>query len=99
VATLFGLVVGFAIVGGLHWAAAAVYAAVWLGLLVVTRYSSLAGISAALLAPVAAAGVGRFELAMLFLGFALLVVWKHRGNVERLLAGREPRVGESKADG
>jgi len=99
VATLFGLVVGFAVVGELHWAAAALYAAVWLGLLLITRYSSLAGISAALLAPVAAAGAGRFDLALLFLGFALLVFWKHRGNVERLLAGTEPRVGGSKADG
>jgi glycerol-3-phosphate acyltransferase PlsY len=99
VATLFGLVVGFALVGELHWAAAAAYAGVWLGLLLITRYSSLAGISAALLAPVAAAGTGRFDLALLFLGFALLVFWKHRGNVERLLAGTEPRVGGSKADG
>jgi glycerol-3-phosphate acyltransferase PlsY len=99
VATLFGLVVGFSLVGELHWAAPAAYAAVWLGLLVLTRYSSLSGISAALLAPVAAAAAGRFDLALLLLGFALLVFWKHRGNVERLLAGTEPRVGESKADG
>jgi acyl phosphate:glycerol-3-phosphate acyltransferase len=99
VATLFGLVVGFAVLGELHWAAAAAYAAVWLGLLALTRYSSLAGISAALLSPVAAAAFGRFDLALLFLGFALLVFWKHRGNVERLLAGTEPRVGGSGTDG
>jgi glycerol-3-phosphate acyltransferase PlsY len=99
VATLFGIAVGFAVAGGLHWAAAAAYAGVWLGLLILTRYSSLAGICAALLSPVAAAAAGRLDLALLFLGFALLVLWKHRGNVERLLAGTEPRVGESKADG
>ena len=29
---------------------------------------------------------------------ALLVGWKHRGNIERLMAGQEPRVGEKKAD-
>ena len=49
--------------------------------------------SAALIAPLAAAGFGRFDLALLYLGFGLLVCWKHRGNVERLLAGAEPRVG------
>jgi acyl phosphate:glycerol-3-phosphate acyltransferase len=96
VATLFGIVLGFALAGELHWAAAAAYAGAWIGLLVLTRYSSLAGICAALLSPVATAGAGRFDLALLFLGFALLVLWKHRDNVERLIAGTEPRVGESK---
>jgi glycerol-3-phosphate acyltransferase PlsY len=65
-------------------------------MLALTRYSSIAGLSAALLAPVSAATLGRFDLALLFLGFALLVFWKHRGNLERLLAGTEPRVGERK---
>ena len=32
---------------------------------------------------------------MLFLGFALLVLWKHRANIGRLLDGTEPRVGEA----
>jgi glycerol-3-phosphate acyltransferase PlsY len=93
VATFFGLVLGFALLGELHWLAPCAYAAIWLGLLALTRYSSVAGTSAALLAPVAAALLGRFDLALLFLGFGLLVFWKHRSNVERLLAGTEPRVG------
>jgi len=28
----------------------------------------------------------------MFLGFALLVIWKHRENIARLKAGTEPRV-------
>ena len=91
VATLFGIMLA------LHWPSGLVYAAVWLGVLGVTRYSSLAGIAAALLAPVSAALLGRFDLALLYLGFGLLVLWKHRANVERLLAGAEPRVGRSAA--
>ncbi|MDQ3139458.1 MAG: glycerol-3-phosphate acyltransferase, partial [Pseudomonadota bacterium] len=87
VATLFGIMVG------LHWPSALVYAGVWLGMLGVTRYSSVAGMTAALAAPVAAAALGRFDLALLYLGFALLVFWKHRDNLDRLLAGIEPRVG------
>jgi glycerol-3-phosphate acyltransferase PlsY len=31
----------------------------------------------------------------LFLGWRI-VLWKHRGNLERLLAGTEPRIGASK---
>jgi glycerol-3-phosphate acyltransferase PlsY len=50
---------------------------------------------AAMSAPVAAALFGRFDLAILYLGFALLIIWKHRGNLERLLAGTEPRVGRA----
>ena len=53
--------------------------------------------SAALAAPVAAALFGRFDLAILFLGFALLVLWKHRANIGRLFAGTEPKVGRKAA--
>jgi glycerol-3-phosphate acyltransferase PlsY len=96
VATFFGLILAFAILEELHWLAAAAYAAIWLGTLALTRYSSAAGMSAALLAPAVAALLGRFDLAWLFLGFALLIVWKHRANLERLIAGTEPRVDRSK---
>jgi glycerol-3-phosphate acyltransferase PlsY len=33
----------------------------------------------------------------MLLGFALLVLWKHRGNIIRLKAGTEPRVGRASA--
>jgi len=91
VATLLGVVLA------LLWPAGLVYAALWIGTLALTRFSSVSGIVAALSTPVSAALFGRFDLALLFLGFALMVVWKHRGNVERLLAGDEPRVGAKNA--
>ena len=93
VATFFGIVLGVAAIGEVHWAAPLAYAIVWIGTLALTRFSSLAGLMAGLVAPVAAAVAGRFDLALLFLGFALLVLWKHRDNLDRLLAGTEPRVG------
>ena len=34
-----------------------------------------------------------FDLALLYIMIALLVFWKHRANIERLLKGIEPRVG------
>jgi glycerol-3-phosphate acyltransferase PlsY len=52
---------------------------------------------AAIAAPVSAAALGRFDLAILFLGFALLVLWKHRANIARLAAGTEPKVGKAAA--
>jgi glycerol-3-phosphate acyltransferase PlsY len=87
VATMMGIVLA------LHWPCALVYAGVWLGLLAALRISSLAGMAAAVSAPVSAALLSRFDLVMVLLGLALLVLWKHRSNVERLLEGTEPRIG------
>ena len=92
VATLLG------ILAALHWPTALVAAAAWLGMLALSRFSSLSGMTMALAAPVAAAAFGRFDLALLFVGFGLIVVWKHRGNIERLMSGTEPRVGAGKPD-
>ena len=92
-----GLATGLGIVAVLHWPSALALSAVWLLVVVVTRYSSLSGMTAAVAAPVAAALFGRFELAIMFAGFALLILWKHRSNIGRLLRGEEPKVGRSKA--
>ena len=77
--------------------AAAVYAAVWLGLLLTIRISSVAGMAAAISAPISAAILGADSLFPMLLGFALLVIWKHRTNIFRLRAGTEPRIGKGKA--
>jgi glycerol-3-phosphate acyltransferase PlsY len=90
VATLMGIVLA------LHWPLGLVYAAVWLGLLAALRISSAAGMAAAVSAPVAAAVFGRFDVVPLLIALALIVVWKHRENIERLLEGTEPRIGKSR---
>jgi glycerol-3-phosphate acyltransferase PlsY len=93
VATVFGLLLGFSLIGGVSWLAPAAYAIVWLGMLGLARYSSVAGLSAVVAAPIAVGVLGRLDLAVLFLGVALLVFWKHRENIRRLFAGAEPKVG------
>ena len=90
VATLMGVVLA------LSWPSGLVYAAVWLGLLAALRISSLAGMTAAISAPVSAAFFDRTELVLMLLGLALIVVWKHRANIDRLLSGTEPKVGKKK---
>ena len=89
VATLFG------ILAALHWPTVLAAALTWLAVMALTRYSSLSGLLAAFAAPLAAGLLGRIDLAILFAGFALLVLWKHRANVARLAAGIEPKVGRS----
>jgi glycerol-3-phosphate acyltransferase PlsY len=78
----------------LLWPVGLVYAAVWIGTLAITRYSSLSGLLAAIAVPVAAAWWGNVEVAALFIALTLVVIWKHRDNIGRLLAGAEPRVGQ-----
>lgn len=87
VATLMGVVVA------LYWPLGVVYAVVWLGLLATLRISAVAGMVAALSAPLAAAALGRFDLVLLLMALALIVIWKHGSNIERLLVGTEPRIG------
>ena len=36
--------------------------------------------------------LGRFDIALIMVGFALLVLWKHRANIGRLVAGTEPKA-------
>lgn len=91
VATMMGLVVALA------WPAGLVFALVWLGLLATARISSVAGMTAAVSAPVTAAVLGRFDIVPLLIALALIVLWKHRENIERLLDGSEPRVGGGRA--
>ena len=77
--------------------AAIVYATIWLLLLLTVRISSVAGMAAAVSAPATAAVMNDKALLPMLLGFALLVLWKHRENILRLKAGTEPRVGRAKA--
>ena len=91
VATLMGVAVA------LHWPIGLVYAVVWIGVLALLRYSSLAGMAAAVAAPVAAAMFDRFDLVLLLIAFAVIVLYKHRENIGRLLDGSEPRVGAKRA--
>lgn len=87
VATLMGIVLA------LHWPSGLVFALVWLGLLGLLRISSVAGMAAAISAPVSAAALGRFDIVLLLIALALIVLWKHRENIVRLMAGTEPRIG------
>lgn len=90
VATLMGVCLGLA------WPIGAVYAAVWLGMLALTRTSSLGGMSAAVAAPLAALGSGHAAYAPVLAALCALVLWLHRANIARLRAGTEPKVGGRK---
>jgi glycerol-3-phosphate acyltransferase PlsY len=87
VATFFG--VAFALL----WPVGLIAAVTWIGSMAITRFSSVGGLAAANIAPIAAAVLGRMDLAFFFLAAALLIDWKHRANIVRLANGTEPKIG------
>ena len=87
VATYLGILVGLMPI------AALVFALVWVGLLLILRISSAAGMAAAASAPLTALALGDRQLALMLLAFSLLVIWRHRDNIRRIAAGIEPKVG------
>ncbi|MFD2498162.1 glycerol-3-phosphate 1-O-acyltransferase PlsY [Rhizorhabdus histidinilytica] len=75
------------------WPAGVAFAVVWLAMLALTRRSSVGGLSAPW-PHRSRQRRGQPDAVLVMLGMALFVVWKHRGNITRLLDGTEPRVGE-----
>ena len=93
VATYLGLLIP------LLWPAAVVYAVTWIAALAIVRISSVAGMLAAVSAPIAAAIFGQKTLFPMLLGFTFLVLWRHHENLARLKAGKEPRIGRGRPRG
>jgi glycerol-3-phosphate acyltransferase PlsY len=87
VATYLGVLIGLA------WQAALVFAAVWLIIAVVFRYSSLAALTAAVVVPIARWFQASPQIAGLFAVMSVIVFIKHRANIARLMAGTEGRIG------
>jgi len=61
------------------------------------RYSSLAALVAALFAPIGTIYLLGWQAGVVVAVMSAFLVWRHKGNIERLLAGTEPRIGAKKA--
>jgi glycerol-3-phosphate acyltransferase PlsY len=90
VATALGVLAGFS-----GWLALA-GAGTWLAVAVIFRYSSLAALAAALVAPFAAWGIVDATAAVAVAAMSTLLVWRHAENIRKLLAGTESRIGSKK---
>ncbi|WP_226554518.1 glycerol-3-phosphate 1-O-acyltransferase PlsY [Celeribacter naphthalenivorans] len=66
----------------------------WLLVAVITRYSSLSALIAALLAPIYTAFFYHLHGAILVLILTGLIFYKHRENIARLKAGTETKIGQ-----
>ncbi len=88
VATTLGVLLG------VHWLLAVIWMAVWLTIAAITRYSSLAALTATALLPIVAY-VLRTPVVIIYLccGITTLVFWRHRSNIKNLLSGKESKLG------
>ncbi|MBE0345289.1 glycerol-3-phosphate acyltransferase PlsY [Pseudoalteromonas peptidolytica F12-50-A1] len=69
----------------------------WLVVLALTRYSSLAAIVAVAAAPLYTWWIKPlYTLPVSFL--TVVIIFRHRANIKRLLAGKEPKVGKKSKD-
>jgi glycerol-3-phosphate acyltransferase PlsY len=94
---------GLGMLLGLTWPVGLACFGIFLAVLSVSRIVSLSSVVAALALPLlmlgwfADTGLGlRWPYLALALLTTVLVVWRHRSNIQRLLAGTEPRLGASK---
>ena len=72
----------------------------WILLLAITRYVSVASIGAAAVLPFAAWWPGRNSRTMIIVAAVIgaLAIYKHRTNMQRLMDGTENRVGQKKKE-
>lgn len=87
VATYIGVLLGLA------WQGAIAFAATWLAMAVIFRYSSLAALAAVIVVPVALFLLGKTALAAFFTLMGAIIYIKHRANIVRLMNGTESRIG------
>ncbi|MDQ0421614.1 glycerol-3-phosphate acyltransferase PlsY [Peteryoungia aggregata LMG 23059] len=71
-----------------------VFAIVWLSFAFLSRYSSLSALIATLVIPVALWILGLEEAAIVTAVMTVITYWRHKQNIERLIAGTESKIGK-----
>ena len=91
VATYIGVLLGLA------WPFALGFAAIWIAVAAITRYSSLSALVASAATPVALMIGGYTAFSALFWLLTLALWFTHRQNINRLLSGTEGKIGATSA--
>ena len=87
VATYIGVLLG------VSWPLGVAFIAIWIVVALLTRYSSLSALVAALVMPIGALATGDRATALLSAILTALLIYKHRANIRRLASGEEPKIG------
>ncbi|HET9001979.1 MAG TPA: glycerol-3-phosphate 1-O-acyltransferase PlsY [bacterium] len=88
-----GVATSFGVLAALSWPAAAVAAAVWIVTVAVTRYSSLGSLLGVVSVPITMWRLNQPEEYVYFgVIAALFAIYRHRANIQRLVAGTELHI-------
>ena len=77
---------------GLYWPLGLIFLAVWLGVALALRYSSVSSLTATALTPVWAALFAQWQLAELFVLLGAIIFFSHRENIGRLFKREESKI-------
>ena len=87
VATYLGILLG------LHWPTMVLVALIWLASAAIFRFSSLSAVIASAATPPILYIWGHVQAAELFLLLTIILWFRHRSNIRRLISGTEGRIG------
>jgi glycerol-3-phosphate acyltransferase PlsY len=87
-----GVATALGVILGLSWPTGLALLALWIAVALLSRYSSLAAISAALAAPFIAWLSAPAHVVVVLL-MSLMLLWRHRSNLSNLLRGTESKIG------
>jgi len=87
VATYLGILLG------LHWPSMILATLVWLTTAAISRYSSLSALIASAATPLILYAWGHVQFAELFLLLTIILWFRHKSNIQRLISGTEGRIG------
>lgn len=79
---------------GVWWPMGLLFAVLWLAVAFTLRLSSAAALTASALSPLVLILFGHSIEAAVFLGLAVILWWRHRENLARLIAGTESKIGQ-----
>lgn len=89
-----GVATALGVLLGLSWPVALAAAGTWLFMAKVLKISSLSALTAAVLAPLYMwlLEPGQNALFSMTAAMAILLIWRHRSNIQRLLSGTEGKI-------
>jgi glycerol-3-phosphate acyltransferase PlsY len=92
-----GVATACGILFGINWILGAATLSTWIIVAMFMRYSSLAALTAAVFGPIYFVFLFGFQpMGAALLVVCLLLIWRHRSNIQNLMNGTESRIGSKK---
>ena len=89
-----GVATGFGVLLAWSWQAGLLCALIWLAAVFLSKRSSVGALAALVAAPFLLWALADARIALAGLAVSALCIARHHGNIARLLAGTEPRIGQ-----